>query len=173
MRTVTSRRVPVASQTVVDCRKCFRTCRAPLPRRLLCLNAAPNEKQQDPQQQSASSTGQPEAAVNQIKVTREWTSLGSRVIETNQKFTGPEDKEDFWEGAKFEAFGKTLENYFVPGIIVLGLICGGLAARSYNEGATAFLKEPGSPDDEASIIIATPEVMNAAQQAPPVAADDK
>lgn len=154
MRTVTSRRVPVASQTVVDCRKCFRTCRAPLPRRLLCLNAAPNEvcllqclgdarivrpkhnqhieshllrtfasanvlrwqnmlrlalcgycclqKQQDPQQQSASSTGQPEAAVNQIKVTREWTSLGSRVIETNQKFTGPEDKEDFWEGAKFE-----------------------------------------------------------------------
>lgn len=41
----------------------------------------------------------------------------------------------------WQAFGKTLENYFVPGIIVLGLICGGLAARSYNEGATAFLKE--------------------------------
>lgn len=38
------------------------------------------------------------------------------------------------------AFGKALENYFVPGLIALGIVCGGLAAKTYNDGATAFVK---------------------------------
>lgn len=29
-------------------------------------------------------------------------ALGSKVVETNVPFTGPEDKEDFWEGEKFD-----------------------------------------------------------------------
>lgn len=37
-------------------------------------------------------------------------------------------------------FGKTLENYFIPGLIVLGVICGGIAAKTYNEGATTYVK---------------------------------
>jgi hypothetical protein len=37
-------------------------------------------------------------------------------------------------------FGKALENYFIPGLIVLGLVCGGIAAKTYNEGATTFVK---------------------------------
>jgi len=39
-----------------------------------------------------------------------------------------------------QAFGKVLENYFLPGLIVLGLVCGGIAAKTYNEGATTFVK---------------------------------
>jgi hypothetical protein len=38
------------------------------------------------------------------------------------------------------AFGKALENYFIPGLIALGIVCGGIAAKSYNDGATAFVK---------------------------------
>lgn len=38
------------------------------------------------------------------------------------------------------AFGKALENYFIPGLIALGVVCGGIAAKSYNDGATAFVK---------------------------------
>lgn len=37
------------------------------------------------------------------------------------------------------AFGKALENYFIPGLIALGLVCGGTAAKFYNDDATAFL----------------------------------
>lgn len=37
-------------------------------------------------------------------------------------------------------FGKALENYFIPGLIVLGVVCGGIAAKTYNEGATTFVK---------------------------------
>ncbi len=36
------------------------------------------------------------------RITREWTSLGSKVIESNQGFDGPENQKDFWEGENFE-----------------------------------------------------------------------
>jgi hypothetical protein len=35
-------------------------------------------------------------------VTREFTALGSKVVESNVAFKGPEDDQDFWEGEKFE-----------------------------------------------------------------------
>lgn len=35
-------------------------------------------------------------------MTREFTALGSKVVESNMPFKGPEDQEDFWEGEKFE-----------------------------------------------------------------------
>jgi hypothetical protein len=38
------------------------------------------------------------------------------------------------------AFGQALEKYFLPGIVALGVICGGLAAKTYNDGASAFVK---------------------------------
>lgn len=39
-----------------------------------------------------------------------------------------------------QAFGKLVERYFLPGLVVLGVICGAIAARSYEEGATAYIK---------------------------------
>jgi hypothetical protein len=39
-----------------------------------------------------------------------------------------------------QTFGKVMERWFLPGLIVLGLICGGIAARSYNADADVFLK---------------------------------
>lgn len=154
------------------------------------------------------------AAAPSEPVTREFTALGSKVVESNVAFKGPEDEKDFWEGDKFDgeeclwhvasgcqaggsggclavarpncmesvspaartkqqsqfllrhtsapaailpagvtlaashpmslllcaAFGKALENYFIPGLIALGVVCGGIAAKSYNDGATAFVK---------------------------------
>lgn len=35
-------------------------------------------------------------------MTREFTALGSKVVESNVAFKGPEDEQDFWEGEKFE-----------------------------------------------------------------------
>ena len=34
-----------------------------------------------------------------------------------------------------QAFGKLVERYFLPGLVVLGLICGGIAAHTYNDDA--------------------------------------
>lgn len=39
-----------------------------------------------------------------------------------------------------QAFGKALEKYFLPGLVVLGIICGGIAARTYQDDATAYIK---------------------------------
>jgi hypothetical protein len=36
------------------------------------------------------------------KVYREFKSLGSKVIETNQPLAGPENEKDFWEGEQFD-----------------------------------------------------------------------
>ena len=97
---------------------------------------------------------------------REFNALGGKVVESNQAFGGPEDEADFWEGDKFSAFGDALEKYFLPFLVLLGVGIGALAARTYNEGATAYVKNAGSPDDEMRIIIA-PEVLEqqAQQQA--------
>jgi len=110
------------------------------------------------EQQTAepSSSGQNDVAAAQYgsKVYREFKSLGSKVIETNQPLPGPEDEKDFWEGEQFDAFGKAVETYFLPGLLVLGLICGGIAASSYNDGASSYVKGATSPEDTGSIIIA-------------------
>lgn len=117
------------------------------------------QKQQPSPAEPAASTSTPAEPVPSTPaspVTREFTAFGSKVVETNMPFKGPEDEKDFWEGDQFDAFGKALENYFVPGLIVLGIVCGGLAAKTYNDGATAFVKPPTGPDAEPSIIIAIP-----------------
>lgn len=131
--------------------------------------------QQPSQQPEASTSVPPEAAAPVAPVTREFRALGSKVVESNVSFTGPEDQQDFWEGEKFEVrreqharahtlaharlsharapahtcaraprrpqnLGKALENYFIPGLIALGLVCGGIAAKTYNEDATTYIK---------------------------------
>ncbi|KAF6266759.1 hypothetical protein COO60DRAFT_1473359 [Scenedesmus sp. NREL 46B-D3] len=113
------------------------------------------QQQQQPSSQEVASTSAAEVPVQ--PVTREFSALGSKVVESNVPFKGPEDEPDFWEGNQFENFGKTLENYFIPGLIVLGVICGGIAAKTYNEGATTYVKTPTGPDAEPTIIIATPD----------------
>lgn len=35
---------------------------------------------------------------------------------------------------------------------MLGLVCGGVAARSYNDGATAYVQSATSPDVSLSIV---------------------
>lgn len=132
---------------------------APAVRQRVCCAASPQQ-----QQSSEPSTSAPAAEQQQsAEIKREFTALGSKVVESNLPFKGPEDEKDFWEGDQFDAFGKALENYFVPGLIALGLVCGGIAAKTYNDGATAFVKPPTGPDAEPSIIIAIPE---AGQSAP-------
>jgi hypothetical protein len=32
-----------------------------------------------------------------------------------------------------------MEKFFLPGLVVLGIICGGIAAGTYNEGADTFV----------------------------------
>jgi hypothetical protein len=39
-----------------------------------------------------------------------------------------------------QTLGKVLERYFLPALVVLGVICGGIAARTYEDGATAYIK---------------------------------
>jgi hypothetical protein len=43
----------------------------------------------------------------------------------------------FW---RTQELGKALESYFLPVLVVLGLVIGGYAANTYNEGATVFVK---------------------------------
>ena len=46
---------------------------------------------------------------------REFKSLGSKVIETNQPLPGPEDEKDFWEGEKFDVSDQTgCHQYLLP-----------------------------------------------------------
>lgn len=58
------------------------------------------QQQQSSQAQPAASTSAP--APEQAPVTREFTALGSKVVESNVAFKGPEDQQDFWEGEKFD-----------------------------------------------------------------------
>eukprot|EP00210_Caulerpa_lentillifera_P000436 g422.t1 len=50
----------------------------------------------------------------------------------------PEYESDFWESPAFGFIGKAM-SYFVPVIITLALVVGGIAAKSFNEGATSYL----------------------------------
>jgi hypothetical protein len=61
------------------------------------------KQQQQQQQQStqeAASSSAPEVPVQ--PVTREFSALGSKVVESNVPFKGPEDEPDFWEGNQFD-----------------------------------------------------------------------
>lgn len=52
---------------------------------------------------AASTSAAPEAPeVPSSPVTREFTALGSKVVESNVSFKGPEDEKDFWEGEQFD-----------------------------------------------------------------------
>ncbi|GLC39777.1 hypothetical protein PLESTF_000883700 [Pleodorina starrii] len=84
--------------------------------------------------------------------TREFTANGARIIETDGKLSGPEDEKDFWEGDNMETFGRVMERFFIPGLVVLGLICGGIAARSYNDDADVFIAPPPGPNADVVVI---------------------
>jgi hypothetical protein len=43
----------------------------------------------------------------------------------------------------------------LPALVVLGLVCGGIAASSYDDGASVFLG-PSSPDSEPTVLLAAP-----------------
>jgi hypothetical protein len=38
-----------------------------------------------------------------------------------------------------QGFGQFLERWFLPFLVVLGLICGGIAAGSYNQDADTYI----------------------------------
>jgi hypothetical protein len=58
------------------------------------------QQQQQPSSQENASSSAPEVPVQ--PVTREFSALGSKVVESNVPFKGPEDEPDFWEGKQFE-----------------------------------------------------------------------
>jgi hypothetical protein len=60
------------------------------------------QQQQSSQPAEASTSAPAAAAPEQSPVKREFTALGSKVVETNVPFKGPEDEQDFWEGEKFD-----------------------------------------------------------------------
>ncbi len=51
-----------------------------------------------------------------------------------------------------QTFGRVMERFFIPGLVVLGLICGGIAARSYNDDADVFIAPPPGPDADIVVI---------------------
>jgi hypothetical protein len=83
--------------------------------------------------------------------------LGARVVEADGALKGgPEDAPDMFEGEKFEALGNAVEKFFLPALLALGLICGGIAAKTYDSGADVYIKSPTSADAEASVLLAAP-----------------
>lgn len=59
--------------------------------------------------QEATTIGSNPAAADEPAFTREFTAFGSKVIESNKAFDGPESQPDFWEGEKFDAFGNAVQ----------------------------------------------------------------
>ncbi|KAG2454378.1 hypothetical protein HYH02_001401 [Chlamydomonas schloesseri] len=102
--------------------------------------------------QGEASTITPPPSSDKPTVVREFTSHGARIIESDARLSGPEDQPDLFEGENMETLGKVMERFFLPGLIVLGLICGGIAARSYNEEADVFIAPPTGPDADIVII---------------------
>mmetsp|Transcript_23839 Transcript_23839/g.61887 ORF Transcript_23839/g.61887 Transcript_23839/m.61887 type:complete len:149 (+) Transcript_23839:1780-2226(+) len=82
---------------------------------------------------------------------REFRSLGSQVIETSDGFENPPDK-DMWEDPKWESLGQFGEKYFLPTLLVLGLVCGGIAAGTYNSGADTYIKAAPGPEETMRVI---------------------
>merc|ERR1711977_671215 len=63
----------------------------------------------------------------------------------------PEIANDVWADEKFNILGLLFQNIWVVAILLTGL-AGGLAAKSYNDGATSFLQKPINQEDQARII---------------------
>jgi hypothetical protein len=62
-------------------------------------------------------------------------SLGSQVIEQGDAF-----EKDMWEDPKFEQLGTFGEKYFLLTLVVLELVCGGIAAGTCKyEGCPRFV----------------------------------
>jgi len=68
----------------------------------------------------------------------------------------PEYERDFWEDPKFDILGSLMQ-YFIPVFVVLGLVVGGIAAKSFNEGATSYLEPASSETTSAEIVPIQPE----------------
>jgi hypothetical protein len=61
------------------------------------------QKQQAQQQSTSQEAASSSAAEVPVQpVTREFSALGSKVVESNVPFKGPEDEPDFWEGNQFD-----------------------------------------------------------------------
>ncbi|KAJ9513218.1 hypothetical protein QJQ45_029517 [Haematococcus lacustris] len=88
----------------------------------LTLRATNPEQPSSVETADLSSTAPPTSQPPSI---REFRSLGSKVIESDQPFEEPPTS-DPWEGQQFE--------------VVFGLVCGGFAAANYNTDADMLLK---------------------------------
>ena len=51
-----------------------------------------------------------------------------------------------------QEFGSAVENYFLPGLLVLAVLCGVYASNTYNEGATVYVKPASGPDSPPIVI---------------------
>ncbi|GLI65896.1 hypothetical protein VaNZ11_009540 [Volvox africanus] len=112
----------------------------------------PRAAEQAKQDAATTSGTSPSSGSDKPTFTREFTANGARIIETDGKLSGPEDEKDFWEGENMATFGEVMERFFIPGLVVLGLICGGIAARSYNDEADVFISPPPGPDADVVVI---------------------
>ncbi|QDZ25725.1 hypothetical protein A3770_18p82430 [Chloropicon primus] len=78
----------------------------------------------------------------------------------------PEFREDPWADEKFNVVGLLFQNFIYVAILLTGL-AGGLAAKSYNDGATFFLQKATSDADSAQVI--SLEEVQRARNLPPAA----
>ncbi|KAJ9512706.1 hypothetical protein QJQ45_019003 [Haematococcus lacustris] len=117
----------------------------------LTLRATNPEQPSSVETADLSSTAPPTSQPPSI---REFRSLGSKVIESDQPFEEPPNS-DPWEGQQFEALGTVLEKWFLPMLVVFGLVCGGFAAANYNTDADMLLKPAAGPDTSAELIPAS------------------
>ncbi|GAX85980.1 hypothetical protein CEUSTIGMA_g13396.t1 [Chlamydomonas eustigma] len=105
------------------------------------------------QSSEVSSSGATNTSENAGPIVREYKAWGVKVVESTEPFpAGPEEEKDFWESDNYNELGKALENYFLPGLVVLGLVIGGYAANTYNEGATVFVKPASGPENPPVLI---------------------
>lgn len=80
----------------------------------------------------------------------------------------PDFDDDVWSDERFNVVGFLFQNFIYVAILLTGL-AGGLAAKSYNDGATFFLQKPSSGEESAKVI-SIDEVQRARNvQAPEVA----
>jgi len=77
--------------------------------------------------------------------------LTCRSQEDDKSDLPPEFANDVWADEKFNIVGTLFQNFIYVAILLVGL-AGGLAAKSYNDGATAFLQKATSNEDKAQII---------------------
>ncbi|KAA6418147.1 MAG: hypothetical protein FRX49_11910 [Trebouxia sp. A1-2] len=77
---------------------------------------------------------------------KETTVFGDLVDDDAQLQDIPEPgQQDFWEGEKWEWLGK-LSFVLVPLLVLLAVLVGAFAAKTYDSGASTFLAPP-SPED--------------------------